>query len=45
MKRENNDADAGKGFQQTVLSLAGDVAQQQETTASIPEDLALSQKG
>jgi hypothetical protein len=38
---ENNGADAGDGLQQTVLSLAEDVAQQRETMASIPEDLAV----
>jgi hypothetical protein len=39
--RENNGADAGDGLQQKVLSPAEDVAQQGETVASIPEDVAL----
>jgi hypothetical protein len=38
---ENNGADSGDGLQQTVFSFAEDVAHQRETTASIPEDLAL----
>jgi hypothetical protein len=39
---ENHGADAGDSLQQTVLSLAEDVGQQRETTASSPEDFALS---